>query len=125
MEVAVTQERPTQSRLRGVANGNISSTAKTMHVTALPNRLGQNLPDRRLQPGVIVRNHEFNPEKSALPQAKQKLPPARPALAVGTLHGQDLPPAFAIDRNRDQNRLARDHAALAHPFITGIENKMG
>ena len=30
MEVAVTQESPTQSRLRGVTNGNISSTAKTM-----------------------------------------------------------------------------------------------
>jgi hypothetical protein len=36
------------------------------------------------------------------------------ALAVGELDRQDLPAAVPVDPDRDQHRLAGDHAGLAH-----------
>ena len=46
----------------------------------------------------------------------RKSPPARPALAVGELDRQHLTAAVPVDADRDQHRLAGDHAGLAHPL---------
>ena len=60
MEVAVTQESPTQSRLRGVANGNISSTAKTMppigvlNVAAMPPPVPAAISRARCRAGIAT-----------------------------------------------------------------------
>jgi hypothetical protein len=64
-----------------------------------------------LQTGVVVRHHKLHPLQAALLQSQQKLPPTRRALPVGQINAQDLTPAFAIHRNRNQHRLAGNHPA--------------
>jgi hypothetical protein len=43
-----------------------------MHVTALVSRFRQHLADRRLQPGVIVGDHELDTGEAPLAQAREK-----------------------------------------------------
>ena len=95
-----------------------------MHVTALIGRLRQSLTQCRPQTGVIVGHHEFNTVKTASLELSQKIPPARSALAIGELDRQYLASAIPVDADRDQHRLADDHAALAHPFVARVEDQI-
>jgi hypothetical protein len=72
------------------------------HVTALVGRFRQHLADRRLQPGVIVGDDELDAMQTALAQAREKIPPARPRLAVGQLDAEHLAAAVPIDADGDQ-----------------------
>src|SRR3546814_1289578 len=40
------------------------------------------------------------------------------------LHGQYLPPAVPVDADRDQHRLASNHAAFAHFLVAGIKDQI-
>jgi len=44
-----------------------------MHVTALPHRFGQHLPDCSLEPRMIVRDHEFDAGQASFAKTKEKL----------------------------------------------------
>jgi hypothetical protein len=46
------------------------------------------------------------------------------ALAVGELDRQDLAAAVPVDPDRDQHRLAGDHAGLAHPLVARVEDQI-
>jgi hypothetical protein len=102
----------------------IQRVAQNMHVAALPDRLRKHLADRRLEPRMVIGDDEFDAEQTALLQAKPEVAPARPALPVGQLHRQHLPPPLGIHRHRDQHRLAHDHAALAHPFVARVQDQI-
>src|SRR3546814_18654981 len=43
---------------------------------------------------------------------------------LGHLHGQYLPPAVPVDADRDQHRLASNHAAFAHSLVAGIKDQI-
>src|SRR5690242_5645948 len=58
----------------------IERVSEEMHVAALPSGLGQDLADRLLQAGVIVRDNKLNPGQAARLQPEEKVAPARPAL---------------------------------------------
>src|SRR3546814_1609928 len=57
-------------------------------------------------------------------QAQLEVLPLRGALAIGHLHGQYLPPAVPVDADRDQHRLASNHAAFAHFLVAGIKDQI-
>ena len=52
-------------------------------------------------------------------------PALRSALAVGEFDRQHLAAAVPIDPDRDQHRLAGDHAGLAHPLVARVEDQIG
>jgi hypothetical protein len=65
------------------------------HAATLPNRLGQYCTDCRLEPLMMVRND-----------------------GLGAEH---LAPVFPVGANRDQRRLALDHAGLADAVVASIK----
>src|SRR5215831_6082391 len=95
-----------------------------MHVRALVGRCRQNLTECRSEPGVIVGDDEFDAVQTARLEPGKEIPPARSALAIGELHRQYLTAAVPVDADRDQHRLADDYAALAHPFVAGVEDQV-
>src|SRR6516164_9704536 len=96
-----------------------------MHVAALVSRLRQNLTQGRSEPGVIVGDHELDTMQATLLEPGKEVPPARAALAIGELNRQYLASAIPVDADRDQHRLADDHAARAHPFVARVEDQIG
>ena len=74
---------------------------------------------------MIVGHDKFNAMQTARLQPEQEIAPARPALAVGELDRQHLAAAVPVDADRDQHRLAGDHAGLAHPLIARVEDQIG
>src|SRR5258706_699708 len=95
-----------------------------MHVTALPDGFRQHFPDRGFEAGVIIRDHELDAGQAAFSQAQKKVAPARPALAIGEFHGEDLPPAFPVHSNGHEYSLAYNDPALPATLVTGIENEI-
>src|SRR5258706_16130090 len=95
-----------------------------MHVTALPDGFRQHFPDRGFEAGVIIRDHELDAGQAAFSQAQKKVAPARPALAIGEFHGEDLPPAFPVHSNGHEYSLAHNDPALPDTLVTGIENEV-
>jgi len=87
-----------------------------MDVPALIRRLRQSLAQCRSEAGMIVSDDELDAVQTARLERQQEVPPARAALAIGELDRQDLTAPVPVDADRDQHRLADDHAALAHPF---------
>ena len=78
--------------------------------------------ERVREAGVIVGDDELDATEASPAQAEKEVLPGRAALAVGHFDGQDLAAPVPVDPDRDQHRLARDHAALAHLLITRIED---
>ena len=74
---------------------------------------------------MVVADDEFDASQPAAFERQEKVAPARPALAIGELDGQDLPPAILVDRHRDQHRLADDNPGLAHLLVACIEDQVG
>ena len=74
---------------------------------------------------MIVGHDEFDAVQTARLQPQQEIPPARSALAVGELDRHHLAAAVPIDADRDQHRLAGDHAGLANPLVARIEDQIG
>src|SRR5215831_12179470 len=103
----------------------VERISQKMHVTALIGRFRQDLAQCRPEPGVIIGDHELDATETARLEPGKKIPPARPALTIGELDRQDLAAAVPVDADRDQNCLADDYPALAHPFIAGVEDQIG
>src|SRR5215472_14150442 len=95
-----------------------------MHVTALISRLRQNLTQCRSEPGMIIGYHKLDAMETASLEFQQEIPPTRSALPIGELDCQHLAPAGPVDADRDQHRLADDHAGLAHPFVARVEDQI-
>jgi hypothetical protein len=74
---------------------------------------------------MIVGDDELDAVQAARLQRLQKLLPARPALPVGQFHREHLAPAFPVDADRDQHRVARNDPILAHPFVAGVQDQIG
>src|ERR1700732_331112 len=72
-----------------------------------------------------VGHDKFDAMQTTGLQPEQEIAPARPALAVGELDRQHLTAAVPVDADRDQHRLAGDHAGLAHPLIARVEDQIG
>ena len=100
----------------------IERVAQEMHVAALIGRLRQNLAQGCPQAGMIVGHDKFDAMQTTGLQPEQEIAPARPALAVGELDRQYLAAAVPVDADRDQHRLAGDHAGLAHSLVTRIQD---
>jgi hypothetical protein len=96
-----------------------------MDVAALVGRLRQNLAQCCPQAGMIVGHDKLDAVQTACLQPQQEIAPARSALAVGELDRQHLTAAVPVDANRDQHRLAGDHAGLAHSLVTRIQDHIG
>src|ERR1700731_1993775 len=96
-----------------------------MHVAALIGRLRENLAQCCPQAGMIVGHDKFDAMQTTGLQPEQEIAPARPALAVGELDRQHLTAAVPVDADRDQHRLAGDHAGLAHPLVARVEDQIG
>jgi hypothetical protein len=103
----------------------IERVAQEMHVAALIGRLRENLAQCCPQAGMIVGHDKFDAMQTTGLQPEQEIAPARPALAVGELDRQYLAAAVPVDADRDQHRLAGDHAGLAHPLIARVEDQIG
>src|SRR5215469_4464566 len=95
-----------------------------MHVTALVGRFRQNLAQCRSEPGVIIGDDELDAVQTTRLEPGKEIPPARSALAIGELDRQYLTAAIPVDADCDQHRLADDYAALAHPFVAGVEDQI-
>src|SRR5579883_3600964 len=96
-----------------------------MHIAALPDRLRQHLADCRLEAGMVVRDSELDAVEPALLERQEEVAPARTALAVGELDGEDLSSTLPIDADCDQHRLALDHPRLTDPLVAGVEHEIG
>src|SRR5260221_2804665 len=101
----------------------IECVPEEVHVAALPDRLGQHLANRRLEPLMVVRDDELDPEETAPLEPGDEIAPARTALAVGELDAQHLAPAFTVDADCNQHRLALNHPGLSDSFSTGIKDQ--
>ena len=95
-----------------------------MYIAALIGGLRQNLAQGRAQTGMIVGHDELDAVQTARLERKQEVAPARSALPVGEIDRQHLAAAVPVDADRDQHRLADNHAALAHPFVARIEDQI-
>jgi hypothetical protein len=71
---------------------------------------------------MIVGHEEFDAEQTALLEPQQKIAPARSALVIGELDCQYLAPAVPVDADRDQHRLADNHASFVHPLVARVED---
>ena len=100
----------------------VQGVAQEVHVAALPRRVGQNLTNGRLQPSVIVADHELHSVQPSLPQSAQKTAPAVAALPFGHFHSKDAPPPFMVDPNRDQHRMAADRPLVTDPLVARVQN---
>ena len=60
---------------------------------------------------MVIGDDEFDAGQAALMQAREEVPPARPALAVGQFDAEHLAAAVPIDADGDQYRLAGDQPA--------------
>ena len=74
---------------------------------------------------MIVGHDKFAAMQTARLEPEQKIPPARPALAVGKLHAQDLAAPFPVDADRDQNRLRLNHVIHPDLFVTRVKDQIG
>ena len=102
----------------------IERVPQEVHVAALPGRTGQDLANGLPKTFVIVGDDELDAEQAALLERQEKIAPARAALPIGEIDAQDLPLPVAVDRHRDQHRLAEDHPGLAHILVAHIENEI-
>ena len=103
----------------------IERVAQEMHVAALIGRLCENLAQCCPQAGMIVGHDKFDAMQTTGLQPQQEIAPARSALAVGEFDRQHLAAAVPIDPDRDQDRLAGDHAGLAHPLVARVQDHIG
>ena len=55
---------------------------------------------------------------------ERQVAPARPALPIGQIDAEDLPPPVTVDRHRDQHRLADDHPGLADFLVACVEDEV-
>src|SRR5213080_1259180 len=95
-----------------------------MHIAALIGGLRQSFAQRRPEAGVIVGDDKLDAVQTARLQSQQEIPPARSALAIGELDRHHLTPAVPVDADRDQHRLADNHAGLAHPLVARIQDQI-
>ena len=114
-----------QAVVVGLARKMVQGVSEEVHVASLHGRLREDLADGRAKAGVIVGDDELDAAEAAAAQGEQEVLPGGAALAVGHVDGQDLAPPVPVDADRDQHRLARDHAALAHLFIAAVEDEVG
>src|SRR5688572_25073825 len=73
---------------------------------------------------MVVRYSDVHADQAALLQGQQKLAPGRLALAVGELHPEHLALPLPVDANRQQHRLALDHAVLTHLLIARVQDQI-
>jgi hypothetical protein len=73
---------------------------------------------------MVVRHHELDAAETARLEAREEVAPARAALAIGELDAEHLAPAFPVDADGDQHRLAPDHPGLADPLVARIEDQV-
>jgi len=99
--------------------------AQEVHVTSLPDGLGQDLGDALAQAGVVVGDDELHAGKTALPQTGQEVAPAGIALACRCLDPKHAAIALVVDADGDQHRLRTDHAALADTLVAGVADEVG
>ena len=74
---------------------------------------------------MIVADDELDAGETAGFQPREKVAPARSALAIGELHRQDLPSAILVDSHRHQHRLADNDPGLTHPLVARVEDQIG
>src|SRR6202048_5343906 len=91
----------------------IEGVPQQMHVAALIGRLRQSLAQGGSEASVVISHYEFDAVETTRLEPQQEIPPARSALPVGELDRQNLAPAVPVDADRDQHRLAGDHAGFA------------
>src|SRR6516165_4936286 len=103
----------------------IERVPQKMHVAALPGGLREHFTNRRLQPLMMVGDDKLDAGETARLQPGEELAPARPALAVGKLDREDLPPTVLVDRHRNQHGLADDDPGLAHLLVARVKDQVG
>jgi hypothetical protein len=103
----------------------VERVCEKVHIAALPVGAGQDLADRLAQTFMIVRDDKLDAERATFFEPEQKITPAGPALAVGEIDAEDLAPTFAIDRHRDQHRLADADTSLTDLLVARIEDQIG
>ena len=74
---------------------------------------------------MIIGDDDLDAVQAPPAQVEEEVLPGRAAFPVGHFHRQDLPVPVPVDSDRDQHGLARDHAALAHLLIPGVEDEVG
>src|SRR6516225_2579301 len=73
---------------------------------------------------MVVGDHELDAMQAAFFEAVKKVPPTRPALAVGKLHPQDLPSPLPVDADCNQNSLRLDHVIHPNLFVTCVQDQI-
>ena len=106
----------------GFAGEIVQCVPQKVHVAPLPHRLGQQLPDRPFDPGVIVGDHKLHPPQPARLQPVDKRRPTRLRLASGQLHAEHLAPAFPVNAERNEHRLGLDHPVEPDLLVPRIED---
>lgn len=99
----------------------VKGVPEEVNVAALIGSLGEHLANGGPEAGVVVGDDELDAVKAAGLEGEEEVLPGGAALAVGHLDGEDLAAAVPIDADRDQHRLAHNHAGLAHLLITSVE----
>src|SRR5208282_1622598 len=114
-----------QAVVVGLAWEVVQSVAEEVDVASLDGGLREDLADGRAKARVIVSDDELDAFEPAASQSDKQVLPRGAAFPVGHFDGQDLATPVPVDPDRDQHRLARDHAALAHLLITRVEDEVG
>ena len=113
-----------QKRIKCNRLGMGPGVPQEMDAAPLPDGFRNNLPDRPLQAGTIVRHNLDDAAQAAIPQRLQEPTPARTALALRKLDAENLPAARRVDTDRNQNRPVADNAVLADLLVAGVQNQI-
>jgi|GEM_PF-7046127 len=91
-----------------------------MHRAALPGT-AEHLPDRLLQAGVRVRDHQLHAGQAALDEITKEAAPERFRLRLADVEGDHLPVAGLVHAVGEHQRLAHDAAAVPDTVDLGIK----
>jgi hypothetical protein len=119
------EDRPDQRRQQPVliAAGVAETVAQEVDGAPLPGA-AEDLRDRRLQPGVRVRDRELDPDQAALDEPSEELGPERLSLGLADIDAKDLAPAGLVHPVGDDQRLV-DHAAAVADLLDASRNRYG
>src|SRR5271156_4021268 len=96
-----------------------------MDVAALADSFRQEFANGRLEPRMIVGDHQLHAVKPACLESAQEVAPARTAFPIGEFHPQYLAATIPIDADGNQHGMADNHAGLAYALVAGINDQVG
>lgn len=80
---------------------------------------------RLLQPGMSSETTNSTPCRPRAFNISKKVLAPRSALPVGQLDREDLAPAFPVDADRDQHRLAGNDPVVPDALLAGVQDQVG